>query len=163
MPARVAAQLQAKVTNPVSSGIIASRSSSSCGDLPADFAGHGEFCQEPAQRSSRSLNWIEKTDNSASAASLQPGDDDSITTQAQHQAGALRLEVHDHAGIILKPQVPSARLTQRKAITTLNIGAGKLRQTVQLVDFAIGVEGRSADATHAKTANFEGICLTLVV
>ena len=80
-------------------------------------------------------------------------DDDSIAPEAQHQPRPLRLQVHDHACLILQPEIAAARRADRKAIARLAIGAGELREVAEIVHLPVGLDGREADAGGADASH----------
>src|SRR4051794_9968344 len=85
--------------------------------------------------------------------------DNSIAAEAQHQPLALRMEMQDNATLILEPEITTAHIADCEAIAGLSVGAGKLRQRRQLVDFPCRADGGGADAADAQTADVEWIGL----
>src|SRR5215831_9001498 len=70
------------------------------------------------------------------ARSLAHRDDDGVAPEAEHQPRPLRLQVHDHARLVLQPEIASTRRANRKAIAGLAIGAGKLLEIVEVIHLA---------------------------
>src|SRR5215471_21646981 len=91
------------------------------------------------------------------AHSLAHRDDDGVAPEAEHQPRPLRLQVHDHARLVLQPEITSTRGANRKAIAGLAIGAGKLREIVEVVHLTRRLDGREADATNTDATHLERI------
>src|SRR4029453_40477 len=55
------------------------------------------------------------------ARSLTHLDDDGVAPEAEHQPRPLRLQVHDHARLVLQPEIPATRRADRKPVAALPI------------------------------------------
>jgi hypothetical protein len=65
--------------------------------------------------------------------------------------------VHDHACLVLQPEIASARRADRKAIAGLAIGARELPEVAQVVHLARRLDGGEADAANADATHVKGI------
>src|SRR5215470_8408702 len=91
--------------------------------------------------------------------SLAHGNDDGVTAEAQHQACPLRLQVHDHARLVLHPEIAGAGRADGKAVAGLAVGAGELGELAQVVHLAPSIDRGEADAADPQPADLERIIL----
>src|SRR5215471_5651869 len=91
------------------------------------------------------------------ARSLAHRDDDGVAPEAEHQPRPLRLQVHDHACLVLQPEIAATRGANRKAIAGLTIGAGELPEIVEVVHLARRLDGGEANAPNADATHLEVI------
>ena len=81
------------------------------------------------------------------------GDDDGIAPEAEHQPRPLRLQVHDHARLVLQPEIARTRRADRKAVARLAIGIRKLCEVAEIVDLT---RGSPVDCHSGKKAETRG-------
>src|SRR5262245_33196422 len=67
---------------------------------------------------------------------LSHSDKDLVFSEGQHRAATRPLQVHDHAGAVLQPQIAAARGAQTGLAGTLSISARKIGNAGELVDGA---------------------------
>src|SRR5690349_15305425 len=95
--------------------------------------------------------------------SIVEPDVDRIAAQAEGQALALRLELHDDAGLVLEPDPAIVRRPDGDAHAPLGIGAGELADIGQVIDIARRRDLREAEAADAEAADGEGVDFALEV
>src|SRR5215831_13501615 len=71
---------------------------------------------------------------------LSHSDEDLVFAEGQHRAGACALQMHDHAGAVLQPQIAAARRAEPGLAGALRVPAREIGDAGELVDGA-----RSAD------------------
>jgi hypothetical protein len=88
-------------------------------------------------------------------------DHNSITAQAQHQAGPLRLQVHYDSLFITKPQVACARVPHYYAVTALCVGTGEVLDLAETLYFALSIDRGCTDPADLQPAH--GKCVGLAI
>src|SRR5882724_7802510 len=92
-----------------------------------------------------------------SGRSLAHRDDDGVAAEAEHQPRPLRLQVQDHARLVLQPEIAAARRADRKAVAGLAIGAGELPELAEVVHLARRLDGGEVEAADPDPADLKRI------
>src|SRR5262245_5380834 len=92
--------------------------------------------------------------------SLAHRDDDGVAPEAEHQPRPLRLQMQDHARLVLQPEIAGTRRAKRKAVAGLAIGARELPEVAEVVDLARRFDGGNANAPDAAPPNVKRIRTT---
>src|SRR5215813_4496551 len=95
---------------------------------------------------------------------LSHPDKDLVFSEGQHCAAARSLHVHDHAGVILQPQIAGARRVQTGLAGALRVSARKIGNAGEFVDGAgSGDFVNSAARARNSAEHFEWIAPPLVL
>src|SRR6516162_3066375 len=92
---------------------------------------------------------------------------DLVFSEGQHRAGARAFQVHNHAGVVLQPQIAAARRAETGFAGALRVSARKIADADELVDGAGGADflnpatGAPATGAHDAAEDFERIVLPL--
>ena len=79
-----------------------------------------------------------RAQRSSPGSSLSHPDKDLVAAEGQHRPGARALQVHDHAGAVLQPQIATARGAQTRRAGALRVSPAKIGDIVELIDRARG-------------------------
>src|SRR5215469_7795271 len=93
---------------------------------------------------------------------LSHSDEDLVFAEGQHRAGACALQMHDHAGAVLQPQIAAARRAETGLAGALRVSARKIGNAGELVDGAgSGDFVNSATGASNCAEHFERIAPSL--
>jgi len=85
---------------------------------------------------------------------------DLVFSEGQHRAGARAFQVHNHAGVVLQPQIAAARRAETGFAGALRVSARKIADADELVDGAGGADFLNpATGAHDAAEDFERIVL----